>query len=148
MRISKTTLGFLIVGALAAPGVDAATLVVLNKAEATASLIDLDTGKVKKTLPTGDGPHEVAVSPDGTVALVTNYGNSKAEGNSLTVIDVGAGKVISTIDLGKFKWPHGVRFLDARAAVTAEANKALLVVNVETGEVGVKATPSKRTPTW
>jgi YVTN family beta-propeller protein len=99
-------------------------------------LIDLDTGKVKKTLPTGDGPHEVAVSPDGTVALVTNYGNSKAEGNSLTVIDVGAGKVISTIDLGKFKWPHGVRFLDGgRAAVTAEANKALLVVNVETGEV-------------
>ena len=136
MRISKTTLAFLTIGALAAPGVDAATLVVLNKAEATASLIDLDTGKVKKTLPTGDGPHEVAVSPDGTVALVTNYGNRKADGNSLTVIDVGAGKVISTIDLGEFKRPHGVRFLDGgRAVVTAEANKALLVVDVKTGEV-------------
>jgi YVTN family beta-propeller protein len=136
MRISKTTLAFLTVGALAAPGVDAATLVVLNKAEATASLIDLDTGKVKKTLPTGDGPHEVAVSPDGTVALVTNYGNSKVDGNSLTVIDIGAGKVIRTIDLGKFKWPHGVRFLGGgRAVVTAEENKALLVVNVETGEI-------------
>ena len=136
MRISNTTLAFLTVGALAAPGVDAATLVVLNKAEATASLIDLDTGKVKKTLPTGDGPHEVAVSPDGTVALVTNYGNRKADGNSLTVIDVGAGKVTSTIDLGEFKRPHGVRFLDGgRAAVTAEANKALLIVDVKTGEV-------------
>ena len=102
MRISKTTLAFLTVGALAAPGVDAATLVVLNKAEATASLIDLDTGKVKKTLPTGDGPHEVAVSPDGTVALVTNYGNSKADGNSLTV------KIVSTSAMGSLnkyvKW--------------------------------------------
>ncbi len=64
MRISKTTLAFLTIGALAAPGVDAATLVVLNKAEATASLIDLDTGKVKKTIPTGDGPHVLIWTSD------------------------------------------------------------------------------------
>ena len=43
----------------------AATLVVANKGEATASLIDLPSGQVVATLPTGDGPHEVGMSPDG-----------------------------------------------------------------------------------
>jgi YVTN family beta-propeller protein len=136
MKTRKTTLAILVLGALAVPMADAATLVVLNKAEATASLIDLETGKVTSTLPTGQGPHEVAVSPDGTLALATNYGNREAEGGSLTLIDVAAAKVVRTIDLGEFKRPHGVQFLDARrAAVTAEANRALLVVDVETGDV-------------
>ena len=45
--------------------VQADTLVVLNKSEATASLVDLSSGTVRATLPTGDGPHEVAVSPGG-----------------------------------------------------------------------------------
>lgn len=35
-------------------------LVVLNKAETTASLVDLASGAVAATLPTGIGPHEVA----------------------------------------------------------------------------------------
>ena len=43
----------------------AATLIVVNKSDATASLIDLASGRVLVTLPTGAGPHEVAVSPDG-----------------------------------------------------------------------------------
>ena len=55
--------------ALAAPA-GAETLVVLNKSEATASLIDLESGAVRATLPTGNGPHEAAVSPDGRLALV------------------------------------------------------------------------------
>ena len=54
----------------------AATLVVLNKSEATASLIDLESGRVAATVPTGQAPHEVAVSPDGRLALATNYAAS------------------------------------------------------------------------
>jgi YVTN family beta-propeller protein len=136
MKNRSMSLALLLVGPLAAPMVDAATLVVLNKAEATASLIDLETGRVTTTLPTGEGPHEVAVSPDGTLALATNYGNRGAEGSSLTLIDIAAATVVRTIDLGELKRPHGVQFLDARrAVVTVEANKALLVVDVETGEV-------------
>jgi YVTN family beta-propeller protein len=50
------------------------TLVVLNKSEASASLIDLATEAVVATVATGEGPHEVAVSPDGRRALATNYG--------------------------------------------------------------------------
>ena len=72
----------LVVAAFALPA-SARTLVVLNKAEATASLIDLASGEVRATLPTGVGPHEVAISPDGKLALVADYGQ-QTPGSSLT----------------------------------------------------------------
>lgn len=127
----------LIVGAslIAATG-GTQTLVVANKAEATVSLIDLASGEVKATLPTGDGPHEVAVSPDGTRALVTNYGTGRAPGSSLTLIDVCGAKGIKRIDLGAYERPHGVIWLDPRRAlVTAEAEQALLEIDVKAGRV-------------
>jgi YVTN family beta-propeller protein len=126
----------LLTAVLLGPAVQGATLVVANKAEATASLIDLTSGEVIATLPTGEGPHEVGVSPDGRFALVTNYGNRGGGGQSLTLIDVPAAVVVKTIDLGQHKKPHGVEWLDdEHAAVTAEASKALLVVDVDKGEI-------------
>ena len=125
----------LAVSTLAIAPVNAATLVVANKAEATASLINLDDGNVVATLETGAGPHEVGVSPDGRLAIVTNYGREEA-GNSLTLIDVSAATIVKTIDLGEYGRPHGIEWLDADTiAVTAEANKALLLVNVESGTI-------------
>ena len=110
----------------------AATLIVLNKAEATASLIDLASGKVAATVPTGQGPHEVAVAPDGRTALVANYGDRSGPGSSLTVIDIARASVVRTLDLGRYQRPHGLEWIDGRrAVVTAEAQKALLVVDVE-----------------
>jgi YVTN family beta-propeller protein len=71
------------VSALAAgPG----TLLVLNKAANTVSLIDLAKKKSVATIRTGEEPHEVAVSPDGKTAVVCNYGSSPTPGNTLTVI--------------------------------------------------------------
>lgn len=122
--------------ALAAPAAHAGTLVVANKAEATVSLVDVASGEVVATLPTGAGPHEVAVSPDGRTALVADYGG-REPGRTLTVIDLGKRGVARTIDLGEHRRPHGVAFLPdgRRAVVTAEASKALLVVDVEAGKV-------------
>ena len=113
------------------------TLVVLNKAEATASLIDLKTGKVAATIPTGEGPHEAAASGDGRYVLATNYGTAQAPGGTLTLIDVQAMRAIKTIDLGEYKKPHGVRWMKdgKRAIVTAEANKALLIIDALEGTV-------------
>src|SRR5688572_21190241 len=112
------------------------TLIVLNKAEASASLLDGTTGTVVATLPTGTGPHEVAVSPDGRWALVANYGGREA-GRSLTVLDVPARTVERTIDLGDYRRPHGVAWLadGRRAAVTVEANGGVLLVDVAAGRV-------------
>jgi YVTN family beta-propeller protein len=115
---------------------NAATLVVANKAEATVSLVDLASGKVAATLPVGTGPHEVAISPDGKQALIANYGTGPQPGSSLTLIDVPGAKVVKTIDLGEVKRPHGMVFLDGRRAlVTSEAGKALVEVDVEAGKV-------------
>lgn len=121
-------------GLCSAAGAD--TLVVANKAEASVSLIDLASGQVVTTLPAGDGPHEVGISPDGRYAMVTNYGHRDAPGRSLTLIDIPAAEVVRNIDLGDYERPHGVEWLDgARVAVTAEDDKALIVVDVETGKV-------------
>jgi YVTN family beta-propeller protein len=119
------------------------TLVVANKAEATVSLVDLPAGKVVATLPVGTGPHEVAVSPSGKLALIANYGGPEpaGEGSTLTLIDVPAARVLKTIDLGEYHRPHGMVFLDERRVlVTAQVNKALLEVDVETGKIAAAVT--------
>jgi YVTN family beta-propeller protein len=109
--------------------------VVANKAEATVSLVDLPSGKVLSTLPVGIGPHEVGISKDGRLALIANYGDQRP-GSSLTVLDVPGAKVVKTIELGEYRRPHGIVWVDDRhALVTAEQNRALLEVDVDAGKV-------------
>lgn len=115
--------------------IEKGTLIVLNKSEGTASLINLEDGKVKATIPTGEGPHEVAISKDGKTAVVTNYGANTA-GTTLTVIDIAGKKATKTISLENYKRPHGIEFMqDNQVLVTAEDNKALLIVDVASGEI-------------
>lgn len=110
-------------------------LVVANKQAASATLLDVASGRTVATLPTGDGPHEVAVSRDGRWAVVTNYG-AQTPGSSLTLIDLDRRAVARTISLGEYRRPHGAAFLpDGRLAVTVEANRAVLIVDLEKGRV-------------
>ncbi|MCG8607448.1 beta-propeller fold lactonase family protein [bacterium] len=113
------------------------TLIVLNKSGASATLISLDSNEQVANVATGIGPHEVAVSDDGRIAVVTNYGNRDDAGSSLTVIDLEKREAEKTIDLGAFERPHGIVFSSdgSRLLVTAEAQKMLLVVNLMTGEI-------------
>ena len=118
---------------------DSGTLLVLNKSDNTVSLIDLASRKVVATVPTGVGPHEVAVSPDGKIAVVANYG-AQTPGNSLTVINIPSKQVLKTIDLGEYRRPHGIVWLKGNEiALTSEANKSLLVVDVISGKVSANA---------
>jgi YVTN family beta-propeller protein len=115
---------------------DSGTLLVLNKSDNTVSLIDLASKQTIATISTGVAPHEVAVSPNGKIAVVANYGNQQTPGSSLTVIDLPAKKSLKTIDLGQYRRPHGVTWLKGdEIAVTSEANKSLLVVDVMKGAV-------------
>lgn len=111
-------------------------VVVANKNDATASIVAAADGRTLATLPTGQGPHEVAVSHDGRWAVVTDYGQ-QTPGNTLTVIDLDALAVTRTIDLGEYRRPHGVAFLpgDSLVAVTVEANRAVILVSVGAGAV-------------
>lgn len=112
------------------------TLIVLNKAAHTATFLD-GNGTALATLKTGAGPHEGAVSPDGTRAVVCNYGVQRRPGNTLTVYALPEPKVEKTIDLGAYTRPHGIVFMPdgKRVVVTAEGKQALIVVDLETGKV-------------
>lgn len=114
----------------------AGTLIVLNKAEASATLYDIQNGRPVVTLPTGNAPHEVAVSPDGRLAVVTNYGDVEP-GHSLTVIDIPQGRVMTTIDTTPYMRPHGVMWYpdNRRILVTAETRDALLTIDVSAAQV-------------
>lgn len=109
------------------------TLVVLNKSEATATFIDVASGEVVARLPTGQGPHELAMTEDGRWAVSTDYSG----GNSLTVFDIENIRVDSTIDLGRYSRPHGAFFLegDTILAVTSEATSNVVLVNPFQSEI-------------
>jgi DNA-binding beta-propeller fold protein YncE len=111
------------------------TVVVVNKRGNDASFIDLESGKIVASAPTGVGPHELAVSPDGRLVVVTNYGGGSA--NTLTVFDVASASVIRTIDLGRFTRPHGIAFMPNGdvVAVTSEATKNVVLAKVSDGRI-------------
>ena len=112
------------------------TLLVVNKSDSTLGLIDFASGKALAMVPTGFTPHEVAASPDGKLAAVSNYGTGERPGSSVTIVDVAAAKVVRTIDLGRHTRPHGVCwFADDRLAVTTEGSRHLLVVDPRAGTV-------------
>ena len=114
----------------------AGTLIVTNKSPATATLIDVASGRTLATLPTGNGPHEVVAARNGSLAVVSDYG-AQTPGSTLTVIDLGALAVARTIALGEYRRPHGLVFLpgDTLVAVTSETNGAVLLVDVVRGAI-------------
>lgn len=134
---------FLLLGTAAAQQSQRGALIVLNKSEATASIIDAGGGRTLATVPTGPFPHEVAVSPDGRLAVVANYGNATVPGSTLSVLDLEAARVTRTVDLGTYRRPHGIAWSrDGRTvAVTVEADQAVLVVDAGSWTV-VRAIPT------
>ncbi|MBZ5644791.1 MAG: beta-propeller fold lactonase family protein [Acidobacteriia bacterium] len=129
------------------PRLRADTLVVVCKSEFQLALVDPGTEKILMKLPTGKGPHEVAVSPDGRTAYVSNFGrysvypagdteHDKA-GDTITVVDLVGRKVKATFDLGTHTGPHGMvvshdgKFLWA----TSETPQAVLELDSATGKI-------------
>ncbi len=134
-------------------------LLVCNKADHSLSIYDPATRKELAVLPTGQGPHEVAISPDGRTAVVSDYGG-QLPGSTLTVIDVLAAKVLRTIALTEpvaepvaqpvagatpdpatatapepkirtYLRPHGSSFVDStHLVITSESTRRLLLVDL------------------
>lgn len=141
-----------------ATGQQVERLLVCNKGAASLSIFDPATRTELAVVPTGDGPHEVAVAPDGRTAVVTDYG-SQTPGTTLTVVDVLRGERVRTIELGlderdaageprrkAFPRPHGIAFVAAdRVVVTSESARRLIEVDVTAGRVLRTWTTPQRT---
>src|SRR5215470_3554004 len=129
--LKKTRLAIFVLG-LVLSG-DAATawgqtpspaLLVLDKEDAMLSIIDPGTLKTVARIPTGEGPHEIAVSDDGKMAFVANYGG-RTPGNTISVMDLVARKELRRVDLGALRRPHGITFADGKVWFTAEQNRLI-----------------------
>ena len=68
---------------------------VANSDSDTVSVIDAATDTVAATIPVGDGPAGLALTPGGTRVYVAN-----ADSNDVSVIDTSSNAVIATIPVG------------------------------------------------
>lgn len=145
--VRRARLVVLVLPIVATTPARAQTLVVLNKSEQSASLIDAVTGHTLAKLPVGRGPHELVVSPDGRTAYVANFGRfgvypagdttHTQAGNTITVLDLAARTVKTTFDFGTHTGEHGLAISrDGKTVwVTSETPNALLEFDGTTGRV-------------
>ena len=139
MTMNAIKIGLLSVVVFAATSTASAqqgTLLVVNRhAEAgSISFFDLETETEIARIPIGPGwPHEVAVSPDGRLALTAEYGQDDP-GRRLVVMDIAKAEVLGTIDMGPGSKPHDSVFLpdNRHAVVTLETQDLLAIVDVAT----------------
>jgi YVTN family beta-propeller protein len=99
-------------------------LLVLNKAEASLTILDPTDLKVLGKVTVGDSPHEVIASADGKMAFVANYG-AQTPGSSLSVIDLIAKKELRRVDLSPLMRPHGLQEIGGKIYFTAETNRLI-----------------------
>lgn len=112
------------------------TLLVVRKSADALDFVDPGSGLRLASVPVGFAPHEVSVSPDGQLAVVSNYGTRERPGSTLSVVDLGQPRELRRIDLAPHTRPHGVAwFAPDRVAATTEGSQHLLVVDPHAGRV-------------
>ncbi|MEO8597857.1 MAG: YncE family protein [Candidatus Solibacter sp.] len=112
-------------GLLSAAETPALSLIVANKAENSLAIVDPSNGNVIARIPTGEGPHEVAVSADGKLAFVANNGSPQNPGSTLSVIDLVGQKEVRKFDISPLRRPHGLAVAGGKVYFTAEANRVV-----------------------
>ncbi|HYF11622.1 MAG TPA: YncE family protein [Actinomycetota bacterium] len=84
----------------------------------------------------GVKPHEVAVSPDARIAVLTVPSEGFGSSRKAVVLDLATATVARTIDLGDYKGPHGVAFLsDSVALIGTLSGTSVVYVDVRNGRV-------------
>lgn len=109
-------------------------LLVLNKNEASLTILDPNDLKILGKVAVGDSPHEVVASADGKLAFVANYG-AQTPGNSLSVIDLKTKKELRRVQLSPLFRPHGIQEIGGKIYFSAESNRAIARFDPETNKV-------------
>ena len=110
------------------------TLLVANRHTdaGSVSLFDLETQVEIARIPIGGGwPHEIAVSPDGRLALTAEYGEVEP-GRRVVIMDIQEARVLGYVDMGSDSKPHDTVFLpdNRHAVVTLETQDLLAIIDV------------------
>jgi hypothetical protein len=144
-RAPVVAFGLAIATAVAFAGADAPPrLLVLHKKASTLGLYDSSTGARLWAAPVGTKPHEMVLSPGDRYAYVTDYGvdsyNDTAEGgHTISIVDLEAGARVATIDLGRFRRPHGIALgFSGRVYITVDHPAAVLEVDTEARRVAAE----------
>ena len=117
-------------------------MVVVQKGDHSLGYYDFPGGEELARVAVDPFPHEFAISPDGRMAYLANFGVGLAEqagpgGNTISIVDLQARRRTATIDCGAYRRPHDVAF-DARGGlyVLSEGTSTLLVVpDAATGRI-------------
>jgi len=100
-------------------------LLVLEKSDNSLAIVDPATLQIVARVPAGPDPHEIVASADGKLAYISNYGGSDSALNTISVIDLAAGKALTPINLGALHSAHGLAFAGGKLYFTAETNKVV-----------------------
>ena len=118
--------GVLLLGAnFAVAQTPSPALLVLEKSDNSLAIVDPATLQIVARVPAGPDPHEIVASADGKLAYISNYGGSDGALNTISVIDLAAGKALTPINLGALHSAHGLAFAGGKLYFTAETNKVV-----------------------
>ncbi len=111
-----------------------ATLLVLNKADSNLAFVDPASLQVIARISTGNAPHEVAVSTNGRIALVANYGTGPEPGSTISIIDIAGRKELKRLSLPLLR-PHGTFAIGSHIYFTAEGSRVVARYDVSSGAI-------------
>jgi DNA-binding beta-propeller fold protein YncE len=113
------------------------TVIVANMDAGTVWFVDAATGDRRGLVETRSAPHEVAVSNDGRLVAITNYGGQQAVGNVVQIADVAGARLVRELTIEGFERLHGVAFLpgDSLLVLTSERTGEILVVSASDGRL-------------
>jgi len=128
MKKHVRMIAFLVAGVMpcagAAQRTAPASLLILNKNDATLVIVDPVNGNIQATIPVGEGPHELTTSTDGKLAFASNYGGQTG-GRTISVIDLAARKELRRVDVSPLSRPHGLAFYGGKLYFTAENDQVI-----------------------
>ncbi len=113
---------------------------VANQYSAAVSVIDTATNSVVATIPVGNDPVEVAITPDGTRAYVTNQVDS-----TVSVINTATNTVFTTVPVGNTPTVIAITPDGTRAYVPNQGDNTVSVINTASNTV-VATVPAGNVP--
>jgi YVTN family beta-propeller protein len=112
------------------PARDGKSLYVSLWGKSAVGVVDVQSARLLNTIPTGDHPNALLLSPDGKILFVAN-----ANSNTVTLIDTASNKPLC--DVSTALHPNSLEGSTPNALAISKDGKTLLVANADNNDVAV-----------